>query len=92
MVAQTDAVHQVGVNVGQEQVGHGLDGGIPQAVLVGVGLPLPLSVSQTAGSALLLALVARRLGITDSVFDRRTLGLRVLGCVFILGAVTLVLF
>jgi drug/metabolite transporter (DMT)-like permease len=43
-------------------------------------------------SLLLLALVARRLGITDSVFDRRTLGLRVLGCVFILGAVTLVLF
>jgi hypothetical protein len=36
--------------------------------------------------------VARRLGITDSVFDRRTLALRVVGCVLILGAVTLVLF
>jgi drug/metabolite transporter (DMT)-like permease len=43
-------------------------------------------------SLLLLAVVARRLGITDSVFDRRTLGLRVVGCVLILGAVTLVLF
>ena len=43
-------------------------------------------------SLLLLALVARRLGITDSVFDRRTLGLRVVGCILILGAVTLVLF
>jgi hypothetical protein len=43
-------------------------------------------------SLLLLAVVARRLGITDSVFDRRTLALRVVGCVLILGAVTLVLF
>jgi len=43
-------------------------------------------------SLLLLAVVARRLGITDSVFDRRTLALRVLGCLLILGAVALVLF
>lgn len=43
-------------------------------------------------SLLLLALLARRIGITDSVFDRRTLALRVVGSILILVAVTLVLF
>ena len=43
-------------------------------------------------SLLLLAVVARRLGITDSVFHRSTLALRAVGCVLILGAVALVLF
>jgi drug/metabolite transporter (DMT)-like permease len=43
-------------------------------------------------SLLLLAVVARRLGITDSVFHRSTLVLRAVGCVLILGAVALVLF
>ena len=43
-------------------------------------------------SLLLLALLAQRLGITDSVFDRRTLALRVVGSILILVAVTLVLF
>ena len=43
-------------------------------------------------SLLLLAIVARRLGIADAVFDRGTLALRAVGCVLILGAVALVLF
>lgn len=43
-------------------------------------------------SLLLLALVARRLGIKDSVFDRGTLVARAVGCVLILVAVSLVLF
>jgi len=43
-------------------------------------------------SLLFLALIARQLGIEDSVFDRRTLVLRVLGAVCILAAVMLVLF
>ena len=43
-------------------------------------------------SLLFLAVVARHLGIEDSVFDRRTLVLRVLGAVCILAAVMLVLF
>jgi len=43
-------------------------------------------------SLILLALVARRLGIKDSLSDRRTLVLRVLGSIFILAAVSLVLF
>lgn len=43
-------------------------------------------------SLLLLALFARLLGIEDSVFDRRTLFLRSIGAVSILGAVMLVLF
>ncbi len=43
-------------------------------------------------SLLLLALFAPYLGITDSVFDRRTLVLRVVGSVLIIAAVTLVLF
>ena len=42
-------------------------------------------------SLLLLALVARRLGIRDSVFDRGTLAARAVGCVLILVAVSLVL-
>ena len=43
-------------------------------------------------SLLLLALIAHRLGIKDSVRDRQTLLLRALGGVFILAAVSLVLF
>jgi drug/metabolite transporter (DMT)-like permease len=43
-------------------------------------------------SLLLLALLAKQLGITDAVFDRRTLALRVAGSFLILGAVALVLF
>jgi len=43
-------------------------------------------------SLLLLALVARRLRIKDSVFDRGTLVARAVGCVLILAAVILVLF
>lgn len=43
-------------------------------------------------SLLLLALLAHRLGIKDSVFDRRTLLLRVIGSVLVLVAVVLVLF
>lgn len=43
-------------------------------------------------SLLLLALVAHRLGIKDGVRDRSTLWLRVLGSIFILAAVSLVLF
>ena len=43
-------------------------------------------------SLLLLALLARHLGMTDSLFDRRTLILRVLGSILILVAVALVLF
>ena len=43
-------------------------------------------------SLLFLALIARRLGIEDSVFDRRTLVLRALGAVCILAAAMLVLF
>ena len=43
-------------------------------------------------SLLLLALVAHRLGIKDAVQDRSTLLLRVLGGIFILAAVSLVLF
>ncbi|MEX1044779.1 MAG: EamA family transporter [Chthoniobacterales bacterium] len=43
-------------------------------------------------SLLLLALLARHLGITDSIFDRRTLALRVVGSILILAAVSLVLF
>jgi hypothetical protein len=43
-------------------------------------------------SLLLLALVARRLGIKDSVFDRSTLLVRTIGCILILVAVILVLF
>jgi drug/metabolite transporter (DMT)-like permease len=43
-------------------------------------------------SLLLLALFARWLRIEDSVFDRRTLALRVVGSILILGAVSLVLF
>jgi len=43
-------------------------------------------------SLLFLALIARQLGIEDSVFDRRTLVLRALGAVCILAAVMLVLF
>lgn len=43
-------------------------------------------------SLLLLALLAHRLGIKDSVFDRRTLLLRVTGSVLVLVAVVLVLF
>ena len=43
-------------------------------------------------SLLLLALLARHLGMTASLFDRRTLILRVLGSILILVAVALVLF
>jgi len=43
-------------------------------------------------SLLFLALLAQRLGITDSVFDRRTLALRVVGSILILVAVALVMF
>lgn len=43
-------------------------------------------------SLLLLALVARRLGITDAVFDRGTLVMRSAGSLLILAAVLLVLF
>jgi len=43
-------------------------------------------------SLLLLALFAHRLGIKDSVFERRTLALRIVGSVLILLAVSLVLF
>lgn len=43
-------------------------------------------------SLLLLALLAHRLGIKDSVFDRRTLLLRATGSVLVLVAVVLVLF
>jgi len=43
-------------------------------------------------SLLLFALLAQQLGITDSVFDRRTLALRVVGSVLILVAVMLVMF
>ena len=43
-------------------------------------------------SLLLLALFAKQLGITDAVFDRRTLALRATGSVLILVAVALVLF
>ncbi len=43
-------------------------------------------------SLLLLALVAHRFGVKDSVRDRRTLMLRVVGSILILAAVTLVLF
>lgn len=43
-------------------------------------------------SLLFLALIARQLGLEDSVFDRRTLVLRGLGAVCILAAVMLVLF
>lgn len=43
-------------------------------------------------SLLLLALLAHRLGIKDSVFDRSTLLLRVIGSVLVLVAVVLVLF
>jgi drug/metabolite transporter (DMT)-like permease len=43
-------------------------------------------------SLLLLALLARRLGINDSVFDRKTLALRVTGSMLILIAVALVMF
>jgi uncharacterized membrane protein len=43
-------------------------------------------------SLLLLALVAHRLGVKDSVRDRRTLLLRILGSILILAAVSLVLF
>ena len=43
-------------------------------------------------SLLLLALVARSLGIKDSVFDRSTLLVRSIGCILILVAVMLVLF
>ena len=42
-------------------------------------------------SLLLLAIVARQLGVADSVLDRRTLGLRVLGSALILTAVALAL-
>ena len=41
---------------------------------------------------LLLALLAHRLGIKDSVFDRSTLLSRVIGSVLVLVAVVLVLF
>ena len=43
-------------------------------------------------SLLLLALFAKMLGISDAIFDRGTLAVRVVGCAFILVAVTLVLF
>ena len=43
-------------------------------------------------SLLLLAVVARRLSISDSVFDRRTFVVRVIGCILIIVAVVLVLF
>jgi drug/metabolite transporter (DMT)-like permease len=43
-------------------------------------------------SLLLLALLARRIGIIDSVLDRRTLALRVVGSILILVAVFLVMF
>jgi ABC-type microcin C transport system permease subunit YejB len=43
-------------------------------------------------SLLLLALVAHHLGVKDSVRDRSTLLLRVLGSILILAAVSLVLF
>lgn len=43
-------------------------------------------------SLVLLALVARYLGLHDSVFERRTLLLRLLGSILILAAVALVLF
>lgn len=42
-------------------------------------------------SLLLLAVVARHLGVADSVLDRRTLGLRVLGSALILAAVAIAL-
>jgi uncharacterized membrane protein len=43
-------------------------------------------------SLLLLGLLAQRLGIVDSVFDRRTWFLRLVGSILILAAVALVLF
>lgn len=43
-------------------------------------------------SLLLLALAAERLGLTDAVFERRTLARRSAGGLLILGAVALVLF
>lgn len=43
-------------------------------------------------SLLLLALIAHRLGIKDSVRDRRTLLLRVVGSILIIAAVSMVLF
>jgi drug/metabolite transporter (DMT)-like permease len=43
-------------------------------------------------SLLLLALFAKILGISDAIFDRGTLAVRVVGCALILVAVTLVLF
>jgi drug/metabolite transporter (DMT)-like permease len=43
-------------------------------------------------SLLLLALLARQLGIKDAIFDRRTLALRIVGSVLIVVAVSLVLF
>jgi len=43
-------------------------------------------------SLLFLALFAQALGIKDSVFDRRTLALRVVGSILILVAVALVMF
>jgi drug/metabolite transporter (DMT)-like permease len=43
-------------------------------------------------SLLLLALFAKMLGISDAIFDRGTLAVRVVGCALILVAVTLVLF
>ena len=42
-------------------------------------------------SLLLLAVVAQHLGVADSVLDRRTLGLRVIGSVLILAAVAIAL-
>lgn len=42
-------------------------------------------------SLLLLAIVARHLGVADSVLDRRALGLRVLGSALILAAVAIAL-
>ena len=58
VVAQSNAVHQPGVNVGAKQVGHGLDCGVSQTVLVGVCLPLPLAVSNPTTGTLLLSLVS----------------------------------
>ena len=43
-------------------------------------------------SLLLLALFAKMLGISDAIFDRGTLAVRVVGCALILVAVALVLF
>ena len=57
MVTQPNAVHQPGVDVCGQEVGHGLDGGVPQAVLVAVGVDVSVSVVTQRQRGLILALV-----------------------------------